>query len=133
MEPISAILTALAIGAAAGAQGTASAAVGDLYSGLKGKFAERLSRRRAVDATDALTSYANEAKDGPPSEPTEGLLRGHLLAASIHEDRRAADQARAVLNAIGNYEKGQKYAAYVHDSKAVQIGDNNTQIANFNS
>ena len=50
MEPVSLIVAALAAGAVAGAENTATEAVKDAYAGLKGLVRRRVSGRRSGEA-----------------------------------------------------------------------------------
>src|SRR4051812_40801641 len=96
MDPISLIIAALAAGAVAGAQGTATQAVKDAYQGLKALVQSRF-RGRASAAT-ALDKH--EAKP----EAWRGALEAELVDAHADQDTAVVDAAQrlmALLDAAG--------------------------------
>jgi hypothetical protein len=60
MEPITAIIGAIAAGAAAAAKDTASQAVKDAYSGVKSMILEHFSNKNKTDGEMVLTNYTTK-------------------------------------------------------------------------
>jgi hypothetical protein len=95
MEPISLIVTAIAMGAVSGVKDAASHAVGDAYAGLK-----ELLRRRygSIDVTPV------EAK--PQSTAKRESLAEDLASAGAGEDAELLERARAMVDAIHAHDPG---------------------------
>ncbi|MGH3776999.1 MAG: RIP homotypic interaction motif-containing protein [Pseudonocardiaceae bacterium] len=119
MDPISLIVTALAAGAVAGAQGTATDAVMDAYEGLKTLVQRRLAGRRSAET-------ALEEHESKP-EAWRGALEAELVEVSADRDAAllaSAHQLFTMLDAGGS--AAGKYEVNVHDSIGVLIGDHGT-------
>ncbi|WP_028924531.1 hypothetical protein [Pseudonocardia acaciae] len=110
MDSVSLIVEALAAGAAAGAQGTATQAVKDAYGGLKG-----LVTRRFGDRPKELDRPAEE-------------LRAELEAVDAGADEELVSAARRLLELL---DQGGKYQVDARKAQGVQIGDHGTQINKF--
>ncbi|WP_236793897.1 RIP homotypic interaction motif-containing protein [Amycolatopsis sp. GM8] len=119
------VVTALTAGAAAGIQDTTKAAVKDVYDGLL-----KLVRRRIDKSDDESESLVDDFCADPKAN--EEALKAALLASDVGNDEVLIAAAQRVLEivdpdgaAVG------KYTVDIHDSKGVQIGDQNTMNLNF--
>lgn len=124
MDPVSLIVAALAAGAVAGTQSTATEAVKDAYAGFKA-----LVRRRL--AGQPLGEAALERHESTP-EVWQGALEAELVEADAGRDAalvKAAQQLMALLDAAGSQEG--KYRVDVRGAQGVQVGDDNTQTNTF--
>jgi len=92
MEPITMIVTALALGAAAGIQGIAEQAIKDGYEQLKAL----VQRKYAGISLKKL-----EGK--PDSKARRGLVEEELAETDAAQDEEALRQAQALLDAIYTY------------------------------
>jgi hypothetical protein len=124
MDPVSLIVAALAAGAVAGAQNTATEAVKDAYSGLKAAvrrlFARRISGETALERHEAQP------------EAWQGALKAELVEVDAGSDRAAvvaAQQLMTLLDAAGS--QAGKYQVDVRGALGVQVGDHNTQTNTF--
>jgi hypothetical protein len=89
MDPITAVLAALAAGATAAAQQTAGAAIKDAYEGIKGLLKKRFAgKAMAIAAVDAHAADPAAA---------ESVLRPALVAKAADHDAELLDAARALL------------------------------------
>jgi hypothetical protein len=124
VDPVSLIVAALAAGAVAGAQGTATEAVKDAYAGLKGLVRRRLARRPAGDVV-------LEQHEQDPAQ-WEKALEGELVKADAATDGEAVDAAQALLGLLdaAGTQSG-KYLVDVRGAQGVQVGDRNTQHNTF--
>jgi hypothetical protein len=126
MDPVTLIVTALASGAGAGLEDSASSLVKDSYSRLKGLVTKRLSRR--PDGALVLARYEQEPKAWATS------LASELAAAEAYDDAELLAAAQEMMNLLGK--AGSQARAYVVDtrwSQGVQVGDRNTQHNTFGS
>lgn len=89
MEPITAIATAIALGAAAGLQGTAEQAVRDAYTGLKALIQRRYA---AVDLT--------QLEKAPSSDARQAVLREELAEAGADKDEEVLRGVRALMEIV---------------------------------
>ncbi|WP_214401327.1 RIP homotypic interaction motif-containing protein [Pseudonocardia lacus] len=120
MDPISLILAALAAGAVAGAQGTATEVVKDAYGALRASVAARLRGR--TEGEVALRAHS----DAP--EQWRGALEAELVRAGADRDGevlRAAERLIGLVDPRGS--AAGRYAVNVRNSQGVQIGNGNTQ------
>lgn len=126
MDPITLIVTALAAGAALGAQDTVSAMVKDAYAGLKILVRKRLGGRRGAELVLARHEQAPETWQAP--------LMAELAETGADRDRDLIAAAQALLDLVGGAE-GQtgKYTVDVRGAQGVQIGDSNRQDNVFNA
>ena len=124
MEPVSLIVAALAAGAVAGAQGTASEAVKDAYAGLKVLVRRMLGGRAAGEV--ALVQH--EVKP----QQWAGALEAELVDAGAGQDAAVVAAARRLLALVDpDGTRVGKYVVAVRDSRGVQVGDGNTQTNTF--
>lgn len=126
MDPVSLIVAALAAGAVAGAQNTATEAVKDAYVRLKVLVSGRLAGR-------AVGEVALEQHEAKP-EHWAPVLEAELVEADAGADREvveAAQRLMALLDSAGWQEE--KYRVDVRGSQGVQVGDRNTQTNLFDS
>lgn len=93
MEPISAIVGAIAAAALAAGQEVASQAVKDAYGALKEALAKRFHRKAAVEAVE----------EAPDSAAARGALEGALKETGADQDAdimRLAEALAAALNEL---------------------------------
>jgi hypothetical protein len=124
VDPVSLIVAALAAGAVAGAQDTATEAVRDAYTGLKDLVRRRLSGRKSSEA--ALVQHEQSP------EHAGGTLEAELVAVGAGDDAAILEGARrlmALLDPAG-FRAG-KYDVDLRGAQGVQVGDYNTQINTF--
>jgi hypothetical protein len=97
MEPFATlIVSALALGAAAGAQSTIEQVIKDAYAGLRQVIVDRYSRHaRLVDAMDSL---AEEPQDASRRE----TLGDELESAEVTNDEAVIEKAQAVHAAMND-------------------------------
>jgi len=89
MDPITAILAALAAGAAAAAKETGSSVIKDAYEGLKGLLKRKLAGK-------TLASAAVEAHAAEPA-PAEVVLRPALKEVVVDRDDEILAAAKSLL------------------------------------
>jgi hypothetical protein len=89
MDPITIIVTALALGAAAGLQLTAEQAVKDAYAGIK-----RLIQDKYQQVSVALLEA------DPASEARQNVVKEDLAKAKADQDEEVLRQAQALLDVI---------------------------------
>lgn len=124
MDPVSLIVAALAAGAVAGAQNTATEVVKDAYAALKGLVAGRLHGRRAGEV--ALAQHE--------SQPAQwrAALEAELAAADAGQGMTVV---RAARRGVGTGRPvrvtGGDYLVDVRGAHAVQIGNSNIQTNTF--
>jgi RIP homotypic interaction motif len=120
MDPITLIVTALAAGAALGAQDTVSAMIKDAYAGLKVLVKERLGSRPGAKLVLARHEQAPETWQGP--------LMAELAATGADGDRDLIAAAQALLD-LADAAGGRtgKYTVDAGGAQGVQIGDHNRQ------
>ncbi len=126
VDPVSLIVAALAAGAVAGAQNTATDAVKDAYTGLKELVRRRLSGRTSGE--QALAQH-----DDNPRQADE-VLEAELVAVGAGDDTAVVDAAQrlmALLDPTGA--QAGKYVVDIHDAQGVQVGDHNVQTNTFST
>ena len=126
MDPITLIVTALAAGAALGAQDTVSAMVKDAYAGLKVLVKRRLGGRPGAELVLARHEQAPETWQAP--------LMAELAETGADGDHDLIAAAQALLDLVGGAEgRTRKYTVDVRGAQGVQIGDHNRQDNVFNA
>ena len=126
MDPITLIVTALAAGAALGAQDTVSAMVRDAYAGLKVLVKRRLGGRPGAELVLASHEQAPETWQAP--------LMAELAETGADGDRDLIAAAQALLDLVGGAEgRTGKYTVDVRGAQGVQVGDHNRQDNVFNA
>ena len=125
MDPITLIVTALAAGAALGAQDTVSAMIKDAYSGLKALARKRLGGGPGAELVLAKHEQAPETWQAP--------LVAELAEAGADRDHELIAAAKALLDLIGEAGGAGKYTVDVRGAQGVQIGDRNRQDNVFNA
>jgi hypothetical protein len=93
MEPITAIVTALALGAAAGLKPAAEQAIKDSYAALKAL----ITRKYAQVPLDQLEAH-------PSSKSRRGVVEEDLAAAKADQDPEVLQHAQALLEAMQRQE-----------------------------
>lgn len=124
MDPVSLIVAALAAGAVAGAQNTATEAVKDAYAGLKALVASRL-RGQAAGAM-ALDRHAARP------EQWGGALEAELVEVGAGEDPAVVAAAQRLMEVVdpAGAQSG-KYLVDLRGAQGVQVRDRNTQTNTF--
>jgi hypothetical protein len=120
VDPVSLIVAALAAGAVAGAQNTATDVVKDAYAGLKALARRRLAGRQTAEA--ALER---------PAE-TRQTLTAELAAAGAADDTQlvaAADRLLSMVDPDGT--RAGRYLVDLRGSQGVQVGDHGVQTNTF--
>jgi len=126
MDPITLIVTALAAGAALGAQDTVSAMVKDAYAGLKVLVKRRLGGRPGAELVLARHEQAPETWQAP--------LMAELAESGADGDRDLIAAAQAVLDLLGGADRRTgKFTVDMEGAQGVQIGDQNRQDNVFNA
>jgi hypothetical protein len=94
MDPITLVVTALALGAAAGLKPTAEQAIKDAYAGLKKLIQDRYAKARP----------AVELLESDPAQETYKLAAGQALAkVNTSHDIEVLQQAQALLKLVKEY------------------------------
>ena len=124
MEPITLVLSALAAGATAAFQETATRAVKDAYEGLKA-----LIQRRFAGNPDAETDLRRYEKDpGTHEKP----LQKSLVEAGADKDEDIVRQAQELLKLVEPQESARgKYNVSIGEARGTVIGDHATVEQNF--
>lgn len=118
MDPISLIVTAVAVGAIAGVKDTASQAVKDAYAGLKDLLHRRFAGNR--EAAAAL----DQSRQQPEASQAQAQLAQHLRAAGAADDAEVIAVAQAVLrHADPAGTRAGKYDVRITGGKGIVIGD----------
>ncbi|MGW1887392.1 hypothetical protein [Streptomyces sp. NPDC001970] len=94
MDPVTVIVSAIALGAVAGVQESAAGAVRDAYQGLK-----RLISERYGSAVDVIP-----VERRPESEAKRASLEEDLTAAGAAEDAELLDAARHLIEQVKNHQ-----------------------------
>lgn len=126
MDPVSLIVAALAAGAVAGAQDTASQGVKDAYAGLK-RVVTRLFDGRASGET------ALERHESRPEE-WQAALEAELIEVDAGQDPQvvaAAHRVMALIDPSGS--QAGKYSVDVRGAQGVVVGDGNVQTNTFST
>ena len=126
MDPITLIVTALAAGAAAGLQDSASSAVKSAYMGLKALVKRHVSGRPAGEVALAEYESAPEVWERP--------LTAELQAAGADRDEGLVAAAQVLMSLVDEAgSRAGKYAVDVRGAQGVQVGDQNIQHNTFNA
>ncbi len=116
MDPVTIILSALAAGATAALQETASQAVKDAYGGLKALIQKRFAGK--PEAEMALAQH--EKKPEVWKEP----LKDALSETGADRDEAILEQAQKVLELVQRQQEAPgKYNVQIGKAKGVVIGD----------
>ncbi len=91
MDPITAIVTALALGASEGLKSTATQAIRDLYSGLKS-----IIQKKYTIASRSLEVL----EEAPDSINKRGSLQEDLAKTDVLHDTQLLERAQTLLTAI---------------------------------
>lgn len=117
MDPISLLLTALAAGATAAANDTASQAVKDGYAGLKALVLKHFAGKQAAE-----TALAEYEKD---EETWKKPLQKSLADAGADRDEAILQQAQHLLKQINPQQASQgKYNINIGEARGNAFGDN---------
>ena len=126
MDPITLIVTALAAGAALGAQDTVSTMVKDAYVGLKALVKKRLGGGPSAELVLAKHEQAPETWQVP--------LMAELAEAGADGDRDLIAAAQVLLDLVSQAEgRTGKYTVDARGAQGVQVGDHNRQDNTFNA
>jgi hypothetical protein len=125
MDPITLILTALAAGATAGLQDSASSAVKSAYAGLKALVKRHLSGHPVGETALAEYETAPEVWERP--------LTVQLQAAGADRDADLVAAAQALMDLVDEAgSRAGKYIVDVRGAQGMQVGDQNIQHNTFN-
>jgi len=117
MDPVSMVLAALAMGATAAAQATASQAVKDAYAGLKALVKKRFDQKPQAEM--ALTEYEID------TNTWEKPLQKSLVETGADQDETIIRQAQHVLKLVNPQQASQgKYNVQIGEGQGIVIGDN---------
>lgn len=121
MDPISAILAALAAGAAAAAKETASSAIKDAYEGLKSLIKKKLAGKSLAGA--AVDTHAAEPA------PSEAVLRPALKEAAVDRDDELLAAAKALLAmADTDGSVSQRYSLHITGNVGTVVQGNHATV-----
>ena len=124
MDPVSLIIAALAAGAVAGAQGTATSAVTDAYVALKALVKQRFANRTSGEI--ALDQHEKKP------EQWEKALEAELIDARSGDDDATVSAARWLLELVDPAgARAGKYLVDLRGAQGVQVGDRNVQTNQF--
>ena len=117
MDPVSVVLAALAAGATAAAQDTASQAVKDAYAGLKALVKKRFNQKPQAEM--ALAEYEKDP------DTWEKPLQKSLVETGADQDEALVRQAQQVLKLVNPQQASQgKYNVQIGEGQGIVIGDN---------
>lgn len=118
MDPITIIVTAVVLGAAAGSKEVATQAVKDAYAGLKSLIVRKFGDK--ADVEEAVKGVEKK----PESEARTAVLKEELEAAAAAQDTEVLKQAQALLELLEKHnELPATYQATVHGSGAIAQGE----------
>jgi hypothetical protein len=100
MEPVTVIVSALSLGAAAGLQPTVAAAVKDAYAGFKALVLRKFGK--TGDAADAIEKVEKK----PDSDGRKATLQEELTAAGADRDQEVVDRAAELLKLLESVAPG---------------------------
>ncbi len=124
MEPVSLILGALAAGATAVVQETATQAVKDAYADLTALVKQRFSEKPKAEAV--LADYVQDP------ETWEKPLQKSLVEVGADKDEEVVRQAQQVIKLVNPQQASQgKYNVQIGEAKGVITGDNASQTNTF--
>jgi hypothetical protein len=125
LDPISAILAALAAGAAAAAKETGGSVMKDAYEGLKGLIKRKLAGKALASA--ALETHATEPA------PSEVVLRPAMKDVAADRDDEILAAAKSLLAlADRDGSVARRYSLSVHGNvEGLVQGDGATVTMNF--
>ena len=103
MDPLTALLTALVAGAAAGVGEVGKKLVVEGYGALKGAL------RAKFGADSALAGALEGLERNPGSQGRKQTLDEEIAAAKAHEDAELVELARALLERIGSQPGGAQH------------------------
>lgn len=127
MDPVTLIIAALAAGAAAGLQDTASTAIKDAYSGLKSLIRSRFGRH-GQDIDKELTAVDEK----PDTDPAPLAAKLRTIDAGHDEDLvRAATELLRQADPDGKWQR-QVLNINISGSKGVVGSNTGTVTMNFN-
>ena len=116
MDPVSVVLAAMAAGATAAAQDTASQAVKDAYAGLKALVKKRFDQRPQAEM--ALAEYEKD------TDTWQKPLQKSLVETGADQDEAIVRQAQQVLKLVYPQQASQgKYNVQIGEGKGIVIGD----------
>jgi hypothetical protein len=126
MDPVSLIVAALAAGAVAGAQNTATEAVKDAYTALKALLGRRLSGR----ASGEVALAQHEAKP----QQWGSALEAELVEVKAGDDPAVVEVAQRLM-ALADPTGSQagKYLVDLRGAQGTQVGDHNIQHNTFST
>ncbi len=112
MEPISLILGALAAGAIAGAQATASEAVKDSYQGLRTLIQSKLADKPSAE----IVLAKHEEKPEVWQEP----LKAELIEAAADQDQAIINAAQKLMALVNPNPQQTAMGKYINQAEKIQ-------------
>lgn len=127
VDPINIVLAALATGATAAAQETASQAVKDAYTGLKVLISKRFEKKSHAEM--ALAEYEKDA------DIWEKPLQKSLVETGVDQDEAVVQQAQHLLKLLHPQQDSQNRADVIigKRSQGIVIGDHAQVTQTFNN
>ena len=124
MDPVTLIVTALAVGAASALQDGTSAAVKDAYARLSALVRRRFAGRPKGELVLTEHEAAPHVWEAP--------LAAELSAAGADGDADLVAAAQAMMSLVDQAgARAGKYVVAIQGSQGVQVGDHNTQTNTF--
>src|SRR5215467_10656842 len=125
MEPLSLILSALAAGATAIAQTTASEAMKDTYAALKTRIQKKFAGKPKAEA--ALANHADDP------ETYELPLKKALREGHLDQDQQVLQEARQLMTLLHSQQQVGlgKFNIQITHAQGIIQGDHATQTNNF--
>ena len=124
MDPVSLVLAALATGAIAATQDTASQAVKDAYAGLKALVKKCFEKKPQAEM--ALAEYEKDP------DTWQKPLQKSLVETGADQNEAVVRQAQQVLQLVNPQQASQgKYNVQIGEGKGIVIGDNSQVTQTF--
>ncbi|MFW6116648.1 MAG: hypothetical protein ACOC6F_02880 [bacterium] len=118
MDPITILVTAVVLGAAAGAKDVAAQAVKDAYAGLKSLIVRKFGGK--ADVEEAVKGVEKK----PESDARKAVLKEELETAEAGQDAEVVKEAKALLRLLEKHnELPATYQAAVYGSGAIAKGE----------
>jgi hypothetical protein len=128
MDPITLIVTALAVGAALGVQDTASSAVKDAYASLKALVKKRFAGRATAELVLAEHENSPETWQAPLAEQLGevGADGDRDLVAAAQALMRLVDESGSLAGKYAVTAIGDRAVAVQHNEGIISTGDGST-------
>lgn len=122
MDPVTMIVSALAMGAVAAAAGVGGQALKDTYTGLRTLIVNRFGPKHEVAKT------VEELEKKPESAGRKATAEEELKAAGAGKDKEIIDMAAALMEALekNGVSKATTYVAHAEGGSGIAQGEQNT-------